>query len=84
MWGYLWTFIHAIIINYFNKYYGKANAWIVKIENHKTNEEHEDSLIVKAFIVGFVNSNLALFVASFIDRNFGGVVLSLSTILVFK
>mmetsp|Transcript_99534 Transcript_99534/g.136783 ORF Transcript_99534/g.136783 Transcript_99534/m.136783 type:complete len:130 (+) Transcript_99534:220-609(+) len=84
MWGYLWTLIHAIIINYFNKYYGRANTWIVRVENHKYNEEHEQSLIVKAFVVGFVNSNLALFVASFIDRKFGAVVLGLSTILIFK
>lgn len=66
-WGYFWTIVHAIIINYFNKYYGRANAWIVGLENHKFNQEHEESLISKAFVVGFVNSNLALFVAAFYD-----------------
>ena len=60
--------INAIQIYVFNYLYGIAATSLTKYENHRTDTEHEDSLIGKFFAFQFVNSYSSFFYIAFIAQ----------------
>ena len=61
--------INAIQIQVFNIIYSKVVKILTNLENHKTQNMYEDSLIVKTFIFQFVNSFNSLVYIAFIRCN---------------
>ena len=58
------SFINALQIQVFNKIYKKIAVLLTEMENHKTQSDHEDSLILKTFAFQFVNSfNSLIYIA---------------------
>lgn len=53
-------------------------------ENHRYNEDYENSLVSKHFAFQFVNSNIALFSIAFYEQNFNKLALNLAIILAVK
>ena len=61
--------INAIQIQIFNIIYSRVVRILTNLENHKTQNKFEDSLIVKTFIFQFVNSFNSLIYIAFIRCN---------------
>ena len=58
------SFMNALQIQVFNKIYKKAAIYLTNLENHKTQSNHENSLILKTFAFQFVNSfNSLIYIA---------------------
>ena len=53
-------------------------------ENHKYQDDYQDSLISKFFVFQFVNSNIALFYIAFYQQDFNKLGLNLGVILIAK
>jgi len=53
-------------------------------ENHRYQEEWENSLIVKNFAFQFVNAYISLFSIAFFDRDFNTLATNLGIILILK
>ena len=66
----LWirVIIYSIAVIYFNGYFKTAAGRIVKAENLKYKQDHEESLIIKSYTLGFFNSYLGMSWAAFIDK----------------
>jgi len=63
--GVLNAIIMLLLDNVYRKLAIKLNDW----ENHRTNTQHEKSLIIKIFAFQFVNSFCSLFWYAFVDKN---------------
>jgi hypothetical protein len=61
--------INAIQIQVFNIIYSKVVKILTNLENHKTQNHYEDSLVVKTFLFQFVNSFNSLIYIAFIRCN---------------
>lgn len=83
-WEYLWTVIYSIAVIYLSGWFAAKAKVIVEKENHKFNFDHENSMIVKSYILAFVNCYLGLFAAAFYDQKYKGLTFLLATILIFK
>ena len=66
--------LNAIQIQFFNFIYSKVVKKLTDLENHKTQVQYEDSLIVKTFIFQFVNSFNSLCYIAFIKTNVEGCI----------
>mmetsp|Transcript_19312 Transcript_19312/g.31623 ORF Transcript_19312/g.31623 Transcript_19312/m.31623 type:complete len:724 (+) Transcript_19312:110-2281(+) len=62
-----WTggVIMAIVIMVLNQFYQRVAFRLNEWENHRTETEHEDALILKVFLFQFVNSYISLFYTAF-------------------
>jgi hypothetical protein len=64
--GIIVPFMQSTIMVIFDYLYSKVAAKLNKFENHRTETEHEDSLIVKIMAFRFVNNYFALFYIAFV------------------
>ena len=79
LWGVDWagptvSLINAIQIQIFNFIYEKIAVKLNNLENHKTQSEYEDSLIIKTYLFQFVNSFNSLFYIAFLKTNVEGCI----------
>ena len=66
------SILNAIQIQFFNFIYSKVVKKLTDLENHKTQVQYEDSLIVKTFIFQFVNSFNSLCYIAFVKTHVEG------------
>jgi anoctamin-10/anoctamin-7 len=64
--GIVGSILLAVQIQVLNYYYGELALKLNDYENHRTDTEYEDSLIVKTFLFQFVNSFVSLFYVAFL------------------
>jgi len=83
-WEWLWTVIYSIAVIYLSGWFATKAKVIVEKENHKFNFDHENSVIIKSYILAFVNCYLGLLAAAFYDRKYKSLTFLLATILIFK
>ena len=83
-WGYLFVVLHSVAVTYANKGFKKVSQYLVKLENHKWTNDHENSLVEKTYFLAFINCYIGLFAAALWDRSYSGLSFSVATILVFK
>ena len=76
--------IYSYCVVRFNKVFGQAAATIVKRENLKYMKEHEESMVIKTYVLGFVNSYLGMLAACFFFRKLSAVCILLSIVLAMK
>lgn len=60
------SILNTIQISIFNILYSKFAVWRTEAENHRTETEFEDSLIIKTFAFQFINSYSSFFYLAFI------------------
>ena len=53
-------------------------------ENHRTDSDFEDSLVVKTFLFQFVNSNAAIFYSAFVTRDYVATNIQIATVIISK
>ena len=56
----------------------------MKKENHAYWQDHEEGLIQKSYVLGFVNSYLGMSAAAFFDEKMTVVAMLLSVVLAIK
>lgn len=84
VWDLCMTAVHALIIIQFNKIFGRLAKWQVTLENHKYMSDFENSLIIRSYLLAFVNSYTPLFFAAFVDLDYISLNFTLAIILIFK
>jgi hypothetical protein len=65
--------VNTIQITIFNVLYQFVAVKLTNLENHRTNTNYQDSLIVKMFVFQFVNSYASFFYIAFIAANLSPV-----------
>jgi anoctamin-10 len=68
--------LNAVQVQVLNEQYKSLALYLNKNENHRTDTEYEDSLILKLFAFQFVNSYAALFYIAFIKEYMGKATLT--------
>jgi len=68
----------------FYEFFGKRAADIVVKENHKYMQDHEEGMIQKNYVLGFVNSYFGMSFAAFVDQKLIGVAMLLALVLALK
>lgn len=58
--------VNAAFITFMNIVYKKVAVWLTGFENHRTDTQFEDALILKVFLFQFVNSYISLFYIAFL------------------
>eukprot|EP00347_Sterkiella_histriomuscorum_P001432 403372059 len=76
--------VNAIVIVVLDILYKKLADILVKWENHRYQEDWENSMISKHFAFKFVNAYIALFSVAFADQNFNLLAQNLAIILAAK
>jgi len=76
-WGMTWgsilgSVMMGIQINVMNIIYQKIAIWATNRENHRTDQEYTDSLIIKLFLFQFVNSYASFYFIAFIQKAVNG------------
>jgi hypothetical protein len=61
--------LNTIQITVFNFIYQRIAIYLTNMENHRTDTQYEDSLIVKLFAFQFINSYASFFFLAFIAQN---------------
>ena len=59
----------GIAIALMNFLYKEVAVWLTTTENYPTQTEHDNALIFKIFLFQFINGNMALMSAAFLDRD---------------
>lgn len=62
------SIVNTVQITIFNMIYQKIVVKLTDIENHRTDTQYEDSLIVKLFMFQFVNSYASFFFLAFVAQ----------------
>ena len=87
-WAVFRTQFTIVVYSYcvvrFNTIFGGISRDIVVRENLPFMSEHEDSLVVKTYVLGFVNSYLGMLAACFFFRSLAAVCTLLSIVLAMK
>ena len=78
------TVANGASIAILNTIYKALAIKVVNWENHRYQEEWENSLVIKNFTFQFANSYLTLFWIAFKDQNFKGLAYSMGSILIVK
>mmetsp|Transcript_34093 Transcript_34093/g.25162 ORF Transcript_34093/g.25162 Transcript_34093/m.25162 type:complete len:473 (-) Transcript_34093:341-1759(-) len=81
---YTASVINSIIMICLSYTYRFISNRLVNWENHKTQEEWENSLTTKIFAFSFINSYLTLFYYAFYEKDFNEVTFQLVSILLAK
>lgn len=76
--------IYSIIIIVLGVVYKKVAILLVNWENHRLQQDWEDSLITKAFAFQFVNSYIALFAFAFAEQNFNTLAYNVAIFIIVK
>uniref|UniRef100_A0A7S0DS14 Anoctamin transmembrane domain-containing protein n=1 Tax=Amorphochlora amoebiformis TaxID=1561963 RepID=A0A7S0DS14_9EUKA len=61
--------LHSSVILGLNSLYRYIAEWLTEVENHRTEHEHEDSLIIKRFLFEAFDCYMALFYIAFYELN---------------
>jgi anoctamin-10/anoctamin-7 len=72
--GIIASLLNAVQIQIFNFLYGEISIKLNDIENHRTDTEYEDNLILKTFMFQFVNSYASLFYIAFLKEDNEGCI----------
>jgi anoctamin-8 len=84
---YLASFIpsmaNSVYILVFTKLYEPVAMKLVNFENHKSEDDHENSLIGKMIMFQFVNAYIANFIYAFWFRSFYDLAKNLASIVIF-
>jgi hypothetical protein len=72
--GYTCSTINAIQIQLFNFCYNIIAVKLTELENHRTQSEFENSLIMKTYVFQFVNSFNSLFYIAFLKTHLEGCI----------
>eukprot|EP00942_MAST-04A_sp_MAST-4A-sp1_P000583 g583.t1 len=75
---------NGISITVLNYIYKLVAEFLNKFENHRTNSQFEDSLVVKTFLFQFVNSNAAIFYSAFVNRDYIATNIQIATVIISK
>lgn len=70
------AFANVVQISIMTKIYNSVSNLLVDQENHRTDVEYENSLIVKTVIFQFVNNYAGLFYVAFLKEGFEGCTIS--------
>lgn len=62
--------LNAVFILFFNQVYRRVAVKLTDWENYRTEQEHENSFIVKNFLFQFVNSYVSLFYIAFMKGRY--------------
>ena len=81
---FLPTAFAGFFIVLYGSIYRKIAFYAVNRENHRFEQEHENSLIMKLYVFEFVNSYFGLMYYSFFKNQFFNVTLNLISIQAFK
>jgi threonine/homoserine/homoserine lactone efflux protein len=76
--------INAVVIVVLGTIYRFVSRALVNWENHRYQEDWENSLITKSFSFQFVNAYISLFTIAFVDQSFNELAQSLAIILAAK
>lgn len=77
--GPLCSLLNAFQIQVFNFIFNRVAVKLNNLENHRTQSEYEDSLIVKSYLFQFVNSFFSLFYIAFFKTQIEGCLVQEST-----
>jgi small-conductance mechanosensitive channel len=83
-WSLGATCIYAIVIIILQIVYRLVAEKVTNYENHKYNENWENSHLIKVFCFSFVNAYISLFAYAFADINFNKVAETLAVNLAAK
>lgn len=78
------TVANGAAIAVLNTIYKMLAIKVVNWENHRYQEEWENSLVIKNFTFQFANSYLTLFWIAFFDQDFSALAYSMGSILIVK
>ena len=76
--------VNAISITALNYVYKYLSVVLVNWENHRYEEQWDNSYTVKNFALQFVNTYISLFAIAFYDKNMEKVAINLAAILIVK
>jgi len=79
--------VHSIVINFLNKQYRNIATALTSWENHRTQEDFENAMILKRFFFEAFDSYIALFYIAFYERdvkNLRSELVSLFQVDVFR
>ncbi|XP_064100858.1 anoctamin-8-like [Macrobrachium nipponense] len=74
----------ALPIAFFDRWFTKLAIWLNKKENHRSEEDHQNHLIVKLLVFRFINSFLSLFYIAFFLQDLARLREQLAALLVTK
>eukprot|EP01059_Diplonema_ambulator_P005295 TRINITY_DN1503_c2_g2_i1.p1 TRINITY_DN1503_c2_g2~~TRINITY_DN1503_c2_g2_i1.p1 ORF type:complete len:755 (+),score=161.47 TRINITY_DN1503_c2_g2_i1:36-2267(+) len=63
------TIIHVVIIMHLNMFYRKVAEWLTNNENHRFEEDHANSLILKRFLFESFDCYISLFYLGFVQQD---------------
>jgi len=63
---YLSSFLNLLIIQSFGQIYEMITGWLNEKENHRTEAEYQNALVIKNFVFQFVNNYFMLFYIGFV------------------
>ena len=70
---YIPSFVNAFFIGLFGTIYNKVALWLVDLENHRQNQEWENSLINKIYMFQFINAYISSYLFAFWVKDFYNV-----------
>lgn len=73
--GPLVSSLNALQIQIMNMIFNKVAVKLTNLENHRTQTEYENSLILKSYVFQFVNSFFSLFYIAFFKSNIEGCMI---------
>lgn len=74
----------AVPIAFFDRWFTRLAIWLNKKENHRSEEDHQNHLIVKLLVFRFINSFLSLFYIAFYLQDLTRLREQLAALLVTK
>lgn len=83
MASFIPSMANSVYILVFTKLYEPVAMRLVDFENHKLEDEHENSLIGKMIMFQFVNAYIANFIYAFWFRSFYDLAKNLASIVIF-
>ena len=71
-YSYIFSGLLSVSISVVNSSYTDLAKYLTDLESHRTDTEHQDSLIYKLFVVKFINSFASLYYVAFFMKQFEG------------
>ena len=78
------SLLNGTSITVLNYIYKLLAEFLNHFENHRTDSDFEDSLVVKTFLFQFVNSNAAIFYSAFVTRDYVATNIQIATVIISK
>lgn len=83
-WKYIPAVINALLIIIFGKIYKWLSNKLVLAENHRYEQDFENSIAGKTYMFQFVNTYISNFVVICYNQNFGSLATNLIIVMIFK